>query len=162
MDFHMPLLCFRSTRSRIGLISKVVNFLPSGAQTVNVFIILSGFVITMVLTEKNECLKQFYIRRVCRIYPVYIISLLLAFILFPLMISDVLKVLPWGDSSSYYKDLIAKTETTWSKGWLIFCLQFLNVQGLVAHTVIPLPQVQSYQLLGVFLSSVNFMQLHRY
>ena len=121
-----------------GLISKVVNFLPSGAQTVNVFIILSGFVITMVLTEKNENLKQFYIRRVFRIYPVYIISLVIAFILFPWMISDVLKVLPWGDSSSYYKDLIAKTETTWSKGWLIFCLQFLNVQGLVAHTVIPI------------------------
>ena len=121
-----------------GLVSKIVYFLPSGEQTVNVFIILSGFVITMVLTEKNENLKQFYIRRFCRIYPVYIISLLLAFILFPLMISDVLKVLPWGDSSSYYKDLIAKTETTWSKSWLIFWLQFLNIQGLVPHTVIPI------------------------
>ena len=120
-----------------GIISKIVYFLPSGTQTVNIFIILSGFVISMVLVEKKESLKQFYIRRVFRIYPVYVIALVIAFILFPWMISDVLKVLPWEDSSTYYTELIAKTESSWSKGWFIFWLQLLNIQGMVPHTVLP-------------------------
>ena len=91
----------------------------------------------MVLVEKKESLKQFYIRRVFRIYPVYVIALVIAFILFPWMISDVLKVLPWEDSSTYYTELIAKTESSWSKGWFIFWLQLLNIQGMVPHTVLP-------------------------
>ena len=115
----------------------MLYFLPSGAQTVNTFIILSGFVIALVLVEKKETLKQFYISRLCRIYPVYIVALVVAFLLFPYMISDVLKVLPWGDSSSYYSDLIAKSESSQSKKWFIFFLQLLNIQGVVPYYVLP-------------------------
>jgi peptidoglycan/LPS O-acetylase OafA/YrhL len=115
----------------------MLYFLPSGAQTVNTFIILSGFVIALVLVEKKETLKQFYISRLCRIYPVYIVALVVAFLLFPYMISDVLKVLPWGDSSAYYSDLIAKSESSQSKKWFIFFLQLLNIQGVVPYYVLP-------------------------
>jgi peptidoglycan/LPS O-acetylase OafA/YrhL len=120
-----------------GIISKILYFLPSGAQTVNTFIILSGFVIALVLVEKKESLKQFYISRLCRIYPVYIIVLVVAFLLFPYMISGVLKVLPWGGSTAYYADLIAKSESSQSKEWFIFLLQLLNIQGIVPYSLIP-------------------------
>lgn len=120
-----------------GIISKILYFLPSGAQTVNTFIILSGFVIALVLVEKKETLIQFYIRRLCRIYPVYIIALVVAFLLFPYMISDVLKILPWGGSSAYYQELIAKSESSQSREWFIFFLQLLNIQGVVPYYVLP-------------------------
>lgn len=89
-----------------GVISKIVHFLPSGGDAVGIFIILSGFVITLVLVDKQETLKQFYIRRLFRIYPVYIAAFSTAFLLFPWMIFDVLNNLPWGDSTGYYPQLI--------------------------------------------------------
>jgi peptidoglycan/LPS O-acetylase OafA/YrhL len=120
-----------------GIISKIVRFLPSGGQAVDIFIILSGFVISLVLIEKNETLKQFYIRRAFRIYPVYIAAFATAFILFPWMITDVLRELPWGPATTYYPELIASSEQVWSQKWLHAILHLLNIHGTIPNSVLP-------------------------
>ena len=120
-----------------GIISQIIRLLPSGGQAVDIFIILSGFVISLVLVEKNETLKQFYIRRAFRIYPVYISAFIVAFILFPWMISDVLQQLPWGQTTEYYPELIANSTQVWSQKEIHFILHALNIHGAIPSSILP-------------------------
>jgi peptidoglycan/LPS O-acetylase OafA/YrhL len=57
-------------------------------QAVEVFMMLSGFVIFMVL-DKGESPKGFYLRRFFRIYPVYLIALMAGTLLWMLMPAQV-------------------------------------------------------------------------
>jgi peptidoglycan/LPS O-acetylase OafA/YrhL len=59
-----------------------------GRLSVTLFFVLSGFLITyLLLAEKNEtktiAVKQFYIRRMLRIWPLYFLLVGLAFFVFP-------------------------------------------------------------------------------
>lgn len=59
-----------------------------GRLSVTLFFVLSGFLITyLLLAEKNEtntiAVKQFYIRRILRIWPLYFLLVGLAFFVFP-------------------------------------------------------------------------------
>jgi len=47
----------------------------SGRSAVDVFIILSGFVITLLLLNKREPYRPYLVRRVFRLYPVYVVCL---------------------------------------------------------------------------------------
>ena len=64
----------------------------SGAEMgVNFFFVLSGFLITwLLLQEKNETgrimIGNFYMRRILRIWPLYLLSVFLGFILVPLIV----------------------------------------------------------------------------
>jgi len=67
-----------------------INFFKNiGTQAVCMFFVLSGFLITYLLLIENErfgtvALKNFYIRRVLRIWPLYFFILLLGFVVIPL------------------------------------------------------------------------------
>ncbi len=57
---------------------------------VPIFFVLSGFLITYLMLKEKEdqggfSLKNFYIRRVLRIWPVYYLVLLVGFVLFPML-----------------------------------------------------------------------------
>lgn len=59
------------------------NVVPSGHTAVMMFFVISGFLITFLLTKEKEkygtiSLKDFYIRRILRIYPLYYLILLLS------------------------------------------------------------------------------------
>jgi len=67
-----------------------------GGYSVEVFIIISGFVITNLILAKKEPYKIYIARRFLRIYPVYLICLLLAILSFELAFEAV-SALPYAD-----------------------------------------------------------------
>lgn len=67
------------------------HILINGDVGVSFFFVLSGFLITyLLLSEKEDkgsvSLKNFYIRRVLRIWPVYFITIIVGFFILPLII----------------------------------------------------------------------------
>lgn len=70
----------------VGLSYIYLNLFDGGTG-VNIFFVLSGFLITLLLLreyEKNDriSLKNFYIRRALRIYPIYVLFLFIATLLY--------------------------------------------------------------------------------
>ncbi len=69
---------------------EVLHFIfQNGNAGVNIFFVLSGFLITMLLIREKEIrntisLKNFYIRRILRIWPLFYLCVVLGFVLFPL------------------------------------------------------------------------------
>ncbi|MCQ2959984.1 MAG: acyltransferase [Bacteroidales bacterium] len=76
--------------------SEFFYFMPSGHTAVMLFFVISGFLITYLLTQEKErygqiSLKAFYLRRIFRIWPVYYLVLLIsAFFIDSLSWSNVL------------------------------------------------------------------------
>ncbi len=68
-----------------------------GDTAVQVFIILSGFVICHLILEKRETYRVYITRRFLRIYPVYLVCLVLG-IFATLWYMEVLTAAPWGTS----------------------------------------------------------------
>jgi peptidoglycan/LPS O-acetylase OafA/YrhL len=68
-------------------VPSVIALVMHGAYAVNVFMMMSGFVIAKLLTEKNESYKVFITRRFLRIYPVFFVALALAILARPLYIT---------------------------------------------------------------------------
>ncbi|MBR4497959.1 MAG: acyltransferase [Bacteroidales bacterium] len=63
------------------------DVVPSGHTAVMMFFVISGFLITFLLTKEKEkygtiSLKDFYLRRVLRIYPLYYLILLVSSLFF--------------------------------------------------------------------------------
>lgn len=79
-------------------------FLYAGGQAVTFFFVLSGFLITYLLIiekEKNKdiSIKNFYIKRVLRIWPVYYLLFACGFLLLPLIPSKIFLVQPIPDEN---------------------------------------------------------------
>ena len=65
----------------------------NGARAVILFFVLSGFLITYLLFEEKEktgiiAIKEFYLRRILRIWPLYFLVLLLASIVYFYLSND--------------------------------------------------------------------------
>lgn len=64
--------------------SSLFNIVPSGHTAVMMFFVISGFLITFLLTKEKEkygtiSLRDFYLRRILRIWPVYYLVLIISF-----------------------------------------------------------------------------------
>ncbi len=71
-----------------ALYQKIITLFTSGGSGVSFFFVLSGFLIThLILVEKQEKgtfgLKNFYLRRVLRIWPLYYFIVLFGFFIYP-------------------------------------------------------------------------------
>ena len=89
--FHHSLIvsCFNSDHSS-SFYQFVFAQKMNGALGVNLFFVLSGFLITyLLLSEKNRYntinIPNFYMRRLLRIWPLYFSMVLAGFVLFPLI-----------------------------------------------------------------------------
>ena len=83
---HIELFKFQEGTASLLKLDNFVNYL--GNNSVNLFFIISGFLITTILLEekkkKNKInLKRFYARRALRIWPLYFITIILAFFFLP-------------------------------------------------------------------------------
>ena len=86
MNKLIPLQYIRGIAALSVLITHVMQYLKikpfgyfwSGQYGVDVFFILSGFIIYYTIRE-NETFTRFIIKRVFRIYPLYLVSFVLYF-----------------------------------------------------------------------------------
>lgn len=77
----------RSGYHAVSTLPPLTGWMIQGRYAVDVFIILSGFVITLVLdTQSHKTYLQFLIERFFRLFPVYIVSFFVAILLQPLNI----------------------------------------------------------------------------
>jgi peptidoglycan/LPS O-acetylase OafA/YrhL len=77
------------------LLAPILSFLQDGQLGVNVFFVISGFLITSLLMEEERLnkaisLKGFYIRRTLRIFPAYYFLL---FVYLLLQLDGIIKLL---------------------------------------------------------------------
>ncbi|MDP3268877.1 MAG: acyltransferase [Legionella sp.] len=115
----------------INLIFPQYKFLPSALAQYGVtgFFMLSGMILTHVYKNENFLLKEskynFYIKRITRIYPLYILPL---FILLPIKMVEMIKpeYIPIKSLTGF--QLVYLKNCTWAN----FGLQFLGLQSMTA------------------------------
>ena len=78
---HIELFC----NNNIG--HGLFEYVPSGHTAVMMFFVISGFLITFLLTKEKShygsvSLKNFYLRRVLRIFPLYYLVIFISSFLF--------------------------------------------------------------------------------
>lgn len=89
---------------------------PGGQIGVNIFFVISGFLITLLLIKEEEThgtisLKNFFIRRSLRIFPVYFLLLLVYFLLQNLQVVNISQT-SWISSLTYTRYFFkGETET---------------------------------------------------
>jgi len=69
-------------------LKRLAVVLNSGHLAVSFFFVLSGFLITFLMIEEKEktgkfSITHFYLRRICRIWPLYYLTLLFGFFIYP-------------------------------------------------------------------------------
>lgn len=86
--------------SHMLLISEIgIKYLSDGASAVELFIILSGFVITLMRLNTPESYPAYLVRRIGRLYPLYLVALTLG-LLTTALYAQVIGPSFWGGSES--------------------------------------------------------------
>jgi peptidoglycan/LPS O-acetylase OafA/YrhL len=118
------------------------NIMANGVNAVDVFVIISGLVITHLLETAHENYRLFVWRRFLRIYPVYVICLLASAFLLPLAITVTTQT-PWQTATHHVMVQIATDSTGQLPYHLLAHLALL-------HSVIPdsVLMYSDYAILG--------------
>jgi peptidoglycan/LPS O-acetylase OafA/YrhL len=147
-----------------------VNFGQLGSMGVNIFFVLSGFLITyLLLVEKQKSERinftGFYRRRILRIWPLYFFVLLFGFFIFPRHISWFglsLSLVLFPNLASLFRLLPNLIQPVWSIGieeqfYLVYphFLRIKNIKSLLKILVILLLGLFALNGLLFFLPSSN-------
>jgi peptidoglycan/LPS O-acetylase OafA/YrhL len=86
---------------------RVLSLISNGGIGVSIFFVLSGFLITYLLISEYELnlkisIKNFYIRRVLRIWPLYFFVVFFSFLIYPFLKSLLGVNNPLGSNFLYY------------------------------------------------------------
>ena len=110
-------------------------------QAVDVFIILSGFVITLLLSRSETSYRGYLVRRWFRIAPAYIVVLLVSAILFP-AISALRELTPPGEMEAVRVAIQTATQQNFTTHVI---LHILLLHGLAPTATLP---YAAYSLVG--------------
>lgn len=155
-------------------------FSKSGGVGVSFFFVLSGFLITYILMEEkllngNISLKNFFIRRMLRIWPLFYAMLLFAFLtpyilkIFQLSYSDVGYSPNWLMSVLFlenYQMMLTNSVPNVSPLWVMWSLcieeHFYIVWGLVFF-LIPLKKIPYLIVISIIMANISriiYARLH--
>jgi peptidoglycan/LPS O-acetylase OafA/YrhL len=116
--------------------SGMLGVVHSGGLAVNCFMIISGFVIFMLLDKKKEHYGIFMLRRFFRIYPAYLVLLLLSVPCLLLSRADFL--LPHQIASpGAVAAMLQTANQIWADRWIHLPLHLTLLQGLVPERLLP-------------------------
>lgn len=123
--------------------SSAALFLVNSPYAVNVFMIISGFVIFFLLDKKRETYGQFILRRFFRLYPLYILLLIVAIAINPLEWWTVQHAQRYMTPSAiaYYADMYNTAWKHW--GWNLI-LHLGMFQGAVPNDWLGSTSVYSF------------------
>jgi len=109
-----------------------------GDSAVMVFIAISGFVIAGLVTGKAEPYPQYLVRRIFRIFPVYLVILMIAFLALPFGVWAEDHA-PWtADPLFYYDDVLhGHVDTVAGRPLQQAVLHLTLMQGVVPDSVWP-------------------------
>jgi peptidoglycan/LPS O-acetylase OafA/YrhL len=108
----------------------IFKVLKSGHLAVNIFIIISGFAIFFLLDNKREDYKTFITRRFFRIYPLFIVSFILAILLNNMRLTN-LDLLPYVSAEKILSQKVAYS------GYTENLLQHTILHLTMLHGVVP-------------------------
>ena len=109
-----------------------------GDSAVMVFVAISGFVIAGLVTGKPEPYRQYLVRRVFRIFPVYIVILMIAFFALPFGVWAEDHA-PWtADPLFYYDDVLhGHVDTVAGRPLQQAVLHLTLMQGVMPDSIWP-------------------------
>jgi peptidoglycan/LPS O-acetylase OafA/YrhL len=115
-----------------------------GENGVNLFFVLSGFLITFLLLSERDFLgkiniKNFYIRRILRIWPVYYFTVLYSFLLIPFMADHIAAF----QSEDHYYRLILRLQENPLPVLFLFIIFLPNLALLIKPPVVGASQAWS-------------------
>jgi len=120
--------------SPMPVIAEIMGpFLIDGHSAVNLFFVLSGFLITYLLLRESiehgdVAVGKFYVRRILRIWPLYYLVIIIGLVVFPLIFG------PNYTFSVFYAEYPSMPVTIATKLALVFFL-LPNLAGITAPMV---------------------------
>src|SRR5262245_9394259 len=108
---------------------------PLAAEAVSIFIIISGFVITNLIITKQERYGPYIVRRALRLFPVYLICLVLGVITTYLTFHTFLD-LPWGPNTPHSDELVKQSESLASGFYIHTLAHLLLLQGIIPDNIL--------------------------
>lgn len=108
---HILCWCGYGRLNKDGKLGQIWSEFTAADAAVETFIILSGFAIHTLLRREPQSYGRYMIGRFFRIYPVYVICLLMSLALLPAMV-HLVATLPWkGDYYISWMGLISENQT---------------------------------------------------
>lgn len=115
-----------------------VGQLLDGGDSVAVFVIVSGFVITGLVIDRKESWPRYITRRAFRIFPVYLVALPIGALATHFAVAG-LSSTTWGSDASswFYGARSGEIESVAHNPWPYWLLHVTLLQGLVPDNVLP-------------------------